>query len=329
MTTLIFGGAGFVGLNITERLLSDGKEVILFDPLTVPDHAVSAFSKLPGRLQMVTGDVCDQAAIAAVIKPGIDSVVLGSAITADAIREARDPETILQVNLMALPSILRACKDARVRRVVNLSSSAAYGRSAMEEASVTEHSPSQPTGLYGITKFASEMIGDRLADLWGMDFVSLRLSAVFGPWERATGVRDTTSAPFQITEAARLGRPALLPRPGIRDWVYAPDVACAIAQVIQASALEHRLYNVSSPDRWSALHWGEHLALLWPGFQCRLVQEGEVPTIDLYAATDRGALSVERLATELGWSARFGMVSSAEHLDAWLKRLTPSTKESS
>jgi UDP-glucose 4-epimerase len=329
MTTLIFGGAGFVGLNIAERLLSDGKDVILFDLLALPDDAASAFSKLPGRLQMVTGDVRDVAAIAAVFRQGIDAVVLGSAITADAIREAHDPETILQVNLMALPSILRACKDAGVRRVVNLSSSAAYGRSAMEEASVTEQSPSQPTGLYGITKFASEMIGDRLADLWGMDFVSLRLSAVFGPWERATGVRDTTSAPFQITETARLGRPALLPRPGMRDWVYAPDVAYAIAQVIQTPSLQHRLYNVSSPDRWSVLHWGQQLGLLRPGFQCRLVEDGEVPTIDLYAAADRGALSVGRLATELGWSARFGMVASAEHLDAWHKSFTPSTKESS
>ncbi len=329
MRTLIFGGTGFVGLNIAERLLTDGQDVLLFDQTALPDDAASVFAKLPGRLQVVTGDVRYTAAISAVITQGIDAVVLGSAVTADAPREARDPESILQVNLMPLPSILRACKDAGVRRVVNLSSAAAYGRAVMDVAHVTEESPPQPTGLYGITKLTSEMIGDRLAGLWGIDFVSLRLSAVFGPWERATGVRDTTSAPFQITQAARLGQPALLPRPGVRDWVYAPDVACAIAEVIKAPALLHRLYNVSSPERWSALDWGQHLASLRPGFECRLVHDGEAPNIDFYASTDRGALSVERLASELGWAARFGMRASAEHLDAWCQSFTTSTKESS
>jgi len=328
MTTLIFGGVGFVGLNIAERLLSDGKDVILFDLSALPDDAARVFAKLPGRLKVVCGDVRDNAAITAAVTQGINAVVLGSAITADAIREAHDPETILQVNLMPLPNILRACKFARVRRILNLSSSAAYGRSAMEFACVNEHSPAQPTGLYGITKLSSEMVGERLADLWGMDFVSLRLSAVFGPWERDTGVRDTTSAPFQITEAARLSTPALLARPGMRDWVYAPDVAHAIAIVLKAPSLQHRVYNVSSPERWSALNWGENLALLRPGFECRLVRASEVPNIDLYAPVDRGSLSVERIANELGWSARFGMSASVAHLDSWLRGVASSPKES-
>ena len=328
MTTLIFGGVGFVGLNIAERFLTDGKDVILFDQLALPDDAAAVFAKLPGRLKVVKGDVRDKAAIAAAVTDGIDAVVLGSAITADAIREAHDPETILQVNLMPLPSILRACKIANVRRILNLSSSAAYGRSAMEVDCVNEQSPSQPTGLYGMTKLSSEMIGERLADLWGIDFVSLRLSAVFGPWERVTGVRDTTSPNFQITESARLSTPALLARPGMRDWVYAPDVANAIATVLKASSLQHRLYNVSSPARWSALNWGENLALLRPGFECRLVRDSEVPNIDLYAPVDRGSLSVERISNELGWSARFGMKASVEHLDSWLRGVSSSTKES-
>jgi UDP-glucose 4-epimerase len=329
MTTLIFGGVGFVGLNIAERLLSDGKDVVLFDQSALPVNAANVFAELPGCLKVVSGDVRDNAAIAAVVAQGIDTVVLGSAITADATREARDPETILQVNLMPLPSILRACKLASVRRILNLSSSAAYGRSAMDLACVNENSPTQPTGLYGITKLSSEMIGERLADLWEMDFVSLRLSAVFGPWERATGVRDTTSAPFQITEAARLSKSALLARPGMRDWVYAADVADAVALVLKAPSLQHRIYNVSSPERWSALNWGEHLALLRPGFECRLVFDSEVPTIDLHTPVDRGSLSVYRLAKELGWSAQFGMTASVEHLDSWRRGFLSSTKESS
>ena len=329
MTTLLVGGAGFVGLNIAERLLADGDDVVVFDRLPLPCDAAAVFAKLPGRLQIITGDVMDPVAFNSAFNGGIDQVVLGAAVTADTSREARDPETILQINLMALPMLLRACKAAGVRRVVNLSSAAAYGQAAMGVTHVTEMTPPQPAGLYGITKFTSEMILGRLADLWSLDIVSLRLSAVFGPWERATGLRDTTSAPFQITEAARLGRPALFLRAGVRDWVYAPDVAQAVALVLRASALKHRLYNVSSPQTWSALAWGQQISALRPGFECRLAQGSEDPTINLYAPADRAPLSVDRLHNELGWQARFGLVDSAGHLDAWCQRFNPSSKESS
>jgi UDP-glucose 4-epimerase len=327
--TLIFGGAGFVGLNIAERLLAEGEAVVLFDRLPLPAAATAAFAALSGSLDVVQGDVADLEAITRAVTYEIDTVVLGSAVTADAARETRDPETILQVNLMALTPILRAARDAGVRRVINLSSAAAYGQAAVGVAMVDEDTPPQPTGLYGITKFTSEMIGGRLADLWSLDFVSLRLSGVFGPWERATGVRDTTSPQFQITEAARRGTPALLARPGLRDWVYAPDVARAVHAVAEAHSLKHRIYNVSAPQRWTALAWGERLAALRPGFECRLAHEGEAPTIDLHAPADRAPLSVARLQAELGWQAGFGMEASADHLDAWYRHHASSSKEAS
>ena len=325
--TLVFGGAGFVGLNIAERLLADGEAVVLFDRQPPPGAAIDAFATLPGSLEVVLGDVTDVNAVTHAMTYEVDTVVLGAAVTADAARETRDPETILQINLMALTPILRAARDAGVRRVINLSSAAAYGKAAMGVAMVDEDTPPQPTGLYGITKFTSEMIGGRLADLWSMGFVSLRLSGVFGPWERATGVRDTTSPQFQITEAARRGMPALLARPGLRDWVYAPDVAQAVHRVARASALKHRIYNVSAPESWSALAWGEQLAALRPGFECRLVDEGEAPTIDLHAPIDRAPLSVARLQDEYGWQAGFGMAASAWHLDAWCRRNESHAKE--
>ena len=326
MRTLIFGGAGFVGLNIAERLLSEGEAVVLFDRLPLPDAAVAAFAELPGSLEVIQGDVTDLQAITCALTYEIDAVVLGSAVTADAARETRDPETILQINLAALTPILRAARDAGVRRIVNLSSAAAYGRAAMDVAFVDETVAPQPTGLYGITKVASEMIGGRMAELWSLDFVSLRLSAVFGPWERSTGVRDTTSAMFQITEAARLGKAALLVRPGVRDWIYAPDVARAVHAVLQADSLAHRVYNVSTPVSWSALDWGQQLAARRPGFECRLAREGEAPTIDLHSAADRGALSVARLQEELGWQAGFGLAESVAHLDDWCRRHGSSSK---
>jgi UDP-glucose 4-epimerase len=180
-----------------------------------------------------------------------------------------------------------------------------------------EELPCDPVSLYAITKFASERVAARLAELWQFDIISVRLSGVFGPWERATGVRDTLSPQMQIWSVQRQGNEAILPRPGVRDWIYAPDVADAVALLIEAARPQHRLYNISTGLPWSALQWGERLAALNPGFVCRLAATGEMPTIDLHSDADRAPLSIARLENEFGWRAQFGCADSAEHLNAW------------
>ena len=318
MSILILGGAGFVGLNLAEAFLAKGRHVTVFDRSPPPPSACQAFERLPGRFEAVSGDVTDAAALGGVIVSGVDTLVLGAAVTAGAERDAREPRTVLAVNLASQVPALELARDAGVRRVVNLSSAAAYGAAGQREARLDETVPADPVGLYAVTKFASERVAARLGALWGMDVVSLRLSGVFGPWERATGWRDTLSPHLQAASLAEAGAPAFLGRPGLRDWIYAPDVAEAVVRVVEADRLAYPVYNVSAPERWSVLEWGRLLETAHPGFTCRLARDGEAPTIDLHGP-DRAPLGTGRLAAELGWTARFGMASSAEHYIAWRK----------
>ncbi|PTM41288.1 NAD(P)-dependent oxidoreductase [Bosea sp. 124] len=317
MKILIFGGSGFVGLNLAETMLGAGHEVVAFDRAPVPERAVAAFAGLPGRFETRLGDVTDEAAVAATVQLGTDLVVMGAAITAGRERDAREPATILEVNLLAQVPILAAARAAGVRRVVNLSSAAAYGAAGERVDELTEDTPGDPVGLYAITKWASERIGARLGDLWGLDVVSLRLSGVFGPWERATGVRDTLSPHCQILAAAAAGEPAILPRPGLRDWIYAPDVAAAVLAVAEAPTLGHGVYNVSTGSCFTLLDWGRRLAASFPGFVCRLAEPGEAATIDFHGPSDRAPLSVSRIASDLGWRAATEGLDSADRLAAW------------
>jgi UDP-glucose 4-epimerase len=320
MNILVVGGTGFVGLNIAETLLTRGHAVTLFDRAGLPAAAQRAFAGHGEKLKVVQGDVLDRQATADVIATGFDTIVLGAAITAGAERDASDPETILQVNLLAQTPILMAARRGGVRRVINLSSAGAYGATAFRHALLDEELPCDPVSLYAITKFASERVAARLAELWQTDMISVRLSGVFGPWERATGVRDTLSPQMQIWAAQQQRKEAILPRPGMRDWIYAPDVADSVTVLIEAARPRHRLYNISTGQSWSALQWGEHLAQLNPGFICRLAANGETPTVDLHSDADRAPLSVARLENEFGWRARFGCADSVEHFNAWSLR---------
>jgi UDP-glucose 4-epimerase len=255
--------------------------------------------------------------VEAVIATGYEAIILGAAITAGPAREASDPETVLQVNLLAQTPILIAARRFGVRRIINLSSAAAYGASAFRNALLDEGTPCDPASLYAITKFASEKVAARLAALWQCEIISVRLSAVFGPWERSNDVRDTPSPQAQILAAMQEGREAVLSRPGVRDWIYAVDVAEAVTFLIEASTPHHPLYNISTGVEWPALQWGQELAALHPGFICRLADPGEAATVNLHGPADRAPLSVSRLTEEFGWRARFGCADSAADLSRW------------
>ncbi len=317
MRILIFGGTGFVGINIAAALLARGHQVTLFDRSPLPRAAMRAFATYGPALSILAGDVTIASAVEKVMEKGFDAIVLGAAITAGPAREAADPHSILHVNLMAQLPILMAAQRNRVGRIINPSSGSAYGAAAFRHALLDEEIPCEPVSLYAVTKYASERVAARLAALWQADIISVRLSGVFGPWERDTGVRDTLSPQFQIIEALRRKRPAVLARPGVRDWIYAPDVGDAVAVLIGASKLRHKLYNISTGREWTALQWGQHLSDRHPGFVCRLAQAGEIPTIDLHSEVDRAPLSISRMEEEFGWRARFDCADSAAALSDW------------
>ncbi|MBH5399873.1 NAD(P)-dependent oxidoreductase [Bradyrhizobium sp. CNPSo 4010] len=316
MRVVIFGGTGFVGVNLASALLARGHRVMLYDRKQLPEAAHRSLVDHGERFSVVQGEITDSDRIEALIAQGCDSIVLGAAITAGERLERAASSSILEINVMAQLPILTLAIRHRVHRVVNLSSAAAYGAAGQRYQLLDEETPCEPLSLYALSKFASERVVARYAELWGGDFISVRLSAVFGPWERIGKVRDTPSLQFQILAEFDRGAPAILPTPGFKDWIYAIDVAEAVALLLEAERPRYRLYNISSGTSWSALQWGEAFARLHPPLQCRLAVPEEKTFIEQHGP-DRAPLSVERMASEFGWRARFGCTESASDMSVW------------
>jgi len=316
MRVVIFGGTGFVGLNLAGTLLARGHHVTLYDRKQLPETAQRSLADHGERLRLVRAEILDTERIGALVASGCDAIVLGAAITAGEHLERTATESILQINVLAQIPILSAAIRHRVRRVINLSSAAAYGAAGQRYRILDEETPCDPVSFYALSKFTSERSVARHAELWEREFLSVRLSAVFGPWERIGKVRDTPSMQFQILAEFNRGKPAILHEPGVKDWVYATDVAEALAVLLEAEQPQHRLYNISSGMEWSALQWGEAFAALYPGLQCRLAAPGEKTFVKLHGPR-RAPLSVARLAQEFGWRARFGCAESAADLSRW------------
>ena len=208
--------------------------------------------------------------------------------------------------------------------MINISSGSAYGDGGYAEsgaiAPIDEYATrALPTTLYSVTKFASEGVCRRLAELNGLDVLSVRLAIIFGPWERDSGFRDTLSAPMQTAAIALAGGTATVARRDARDWTYSRDVATALCALMAAPTHSFDVYNVSAGRTCSLLDWGEALSAHFPGFSCRLCEEDESPTVDLHGDRDRLLMSPQRLAGDIGHKVAGDIGTTTTDFATWLK----------
>jgi UDP-glucose 4-epimerase/UDP-glucuronate 4-epimerase len=326
MTNLIIGGAGFVGLNLVEAGLRRADKVIAFDRSPLPETAARSFALLPGELCIVQGDVTNQDDILRVIKDNkVAHIFHGAAVTAGQKREEEEPELVLSVNTIGLINTLKASKVAgTVKRIINVSSGSAYGDGGFGDTGWTGRldeykTVDDPITLYAISKYASERIARRLGKVMALDVCNVRLSAIFGPWEYDTGLRDTLSAPMQASLLALSGSVAILSRKESRDWTYSRDVAEALFALMDNKSLNYDLYNITSGSPWSVQDWCDCLVKTFPNFSYKFAGDNDEPNVDLFGERDRLTMSSEKLIQDTGYILSDNVEKMYGDFEKWIQ----------
>lgn len=324
MTTLITGGAGFVGLNIAERLLTNGQDVVIFDRSTQPTSLGLALDKLPGKLEWVTGSVIDMPSIMRVFhRHDVTRVVHGAAITAGIIREATQASDIAAVNLLGTINVLEAAVRCEMPCVVQLGTGSVYGPTVKHKGLLDEERDlPKPESLYGITKYAAELTALRYRTTRDLNVTVARLGVVFGRYEYDTGVRDTLSAPLALAGMAQRGEHAKVFDGLPDDWVYANDVAMAVEQLLQESRTPSPVYHVSTGSAWSIRDWCERLREAYPGFSYELVNQQDQANVGKLTPSKRPPFSIERMTRELGYQPTYLAEKAFEDYHRWYGQLT-------
>ena len=154
----------------------------------------------------------------------------------------RDPELATRVNVQGSVSLLELAREFGVRRFVFGSSLSIYGTWPADQV-VSEADRAAPEDLYGAAKLYVENCGAAYRDLYGMEFVSLRIGRVVGP-----GAQSTTSAwRSQIFESLGTRDPVVIDVP-YAEWervmvAYVGDVAEMLVALLQAARPKHSIYN--------------------------------------------------------------------------------------
>jgi dihydroflavonol-4-reductase len=207
----VTGGTGFIGGHVVRKLRERGDDVVAL--VRSPEKG-QALADLGAEL--VTGSLTDRDVIRGAME-GCDAVIHGAAIYEVGIPESQR-RPMYEANVVGTENVLGAALEAKVPRVVYISTIAAFGNTQGEVVDETYEHPGQSfTSYYEQTKYEAHQIARRLI-AEGLPCVIVQPGGVYGP-------KDHSAVGKQMTDFVRGRLPALaFPDVGM-NMVHVEDVA--------------------------------------------------------------------------------------------------------
>ena len=259
---VVFGGAGFIGSNWTERLLrTTGAQVHVFDNLSRPgsrhnlDHLREVAGEVAGargRLQITVGDVRDAELVSSAVKPASEIYQFAAQVAVTT--SLADPRQDFEVNLGGTFNVLEAARQhGRNPFLLFTSTNKVYGNICVsdtvgpggtgskgcdERQALDFHSP------YGCSKGAADQYVRDYARIYGLHSVVFRMSCIAGP--RQAGSADQGWVAHFLYSALE-GRPLTIYGDGrqVRDVLHVADLLRAFeAAYARRKVTAGQIYNI-------------------------------------------------------------------------------------
>ena len=220
MKALITGGAGFIGSNLVDKLITENIEVVILDNLST-----GKFENIHQDAIFLKKDLCSISSEELIdILMGVD-VVFHLAALARVQPSIDNPMPYNDANVTATLNILHASYKAKVKRVVYSASSSCYGDTT--KMPQIENDPIRPLSPYGLQKYIGELYCRMFSDVYNLDTVSLRYFNVYGERMSLSGAYCLVTGIF--ARQMKEGKDLTITNDGKqkRDFTYVGDVVQA------------------------------------------------------------------------------------------------------
>ena len=232
MRILVTGGAGFVGSHYVRTLLAGGypgfrdARVTVLDKLTYAGNLANLEPVTHNpRLTFVRGDICDGGLLADIV-PGHD-LVINFAAESDVDRSIVSASSFVTANVLGLQVLLQACLDAKVQRVVQVSTDEVYG--SVASGSWTEDAPLEPNSPYSAAKAGGDLMARAYARTHGLEVSITRCCNNYGPYQFPEKV-----IPLFVTNLLDgLKVPLYGDGQNVRGWIHVDDHCRGIQMVAE------------------------------------------------------------------------------------------------
>ncbi len=234
-TVLVTGAAGFIGSNLSKRLLQDIPNICVVGVDSVTDYydvnikygRLREIEKLGGRWSFEKVNIADKEGLDALFEKYSPSVVVNLAAQAGVRYSITNPGAYVESNLIGFYNILEACRHYGVEHLVYASSSSVYGSNKKVPYS-TEDKVDNPVSLYAATKKSNELLAHAYSKLYNIPSTGLRFFTVYGPAGRPD------MAYFGFTNKLVKGETIQIFNYGhcMRDFTYVDDIVEGVIRVM-------------------------------------------------------------------------------------------------
>jgi UDP-glucuronate 4-epimerase len=248
MKILVTGAAGFIGSNVSQRLLARGDIVVGLDNLN--DYydvnlkkARLAKIEVHSNFKFVKANLEDRPVIETLFKEEKFDKVIHLAAQAGVRYSIENPHAYIDSNIVGTTNILEGCRHNEVQHLVYASSSSVYGLNADMPFSI-HHNVDHPISLYAASKKANELMAHTYSHLYDLPTTGLRFFTVYGPWGRPD------MALFLFTKAILNGDPIKVFNNGNmrRDFTYIDDIVEGVVRVTDNTAKANPDWSGKNPD---------------------------------------------------------------------------------
>lgn len=244
-TVLVTGGAGFIGSNLADRLLSEGARVRILDNFATGFQ--ENLDEIAGDFEFIEGDVADPEVVAAAVE-GVEMIFHEAALPSVP-RSVEDPVSTHQACVEGTFNLLLAARSAGVRKFIYAASSSAYGdQPTLPKAETMAPAPMSP---YAVAKLTGEYYASAFYRVYGLETVSLRYFNVFGP-------RQNPSSPYSGVISRFIDALMTDSRPVIygdgeqsRDFTFIDNVVDANIKAAKSQKAPGLVMNAANGERIS------------------------------------------------------------------------------
>jgi UDP-glucose 4-epimerase len=247
MRVLVTGGAGYIGSVVTEELVKDGHETVVYDRLS-KGHREAI---VPGA-RFVQGELADDATLRKTLSAYRIEAVIHMAADSLVGESCAHPAKYYRNNVVAGLILLDAMRESEVNRIVFSSSAATYGEA--DKKPIKETALNNPTNPYGESKLAFEHAMRWYTEAYALRYASLRYFNAAGASESCGEDHDPETHIIPIALQVAAGKREFVEIYGddyrtpdgtcVRDYVHVIDLARAHILALNVLDEGSRIYNL-------------------------------------------------------------------------------------
>ena len=296
MKVLITGGAGFIGSNLSEKLVKLGYKVTVIDNLST--GRLNNLKKIKNKIKFINYDISKDSKRFRNFFKNV-KWVFHLAGLADIVPSIREPKKYFKANVEGTLNVVNAARDKKVKKLIYAASASCYG--IPKKFPTNEKAKIDTKYPYALTKFLGEKLVIDWFKIYKANNLSLRFFNVYGPKSRTTGAYG---AVFGVFLAQKLfNKPLTIVGNGrqTRDFVHVYDLVKGLIKAAKKGK-PGKIYNIGSGKETKIIH----IAKLIGGKRIFIPKRPGEP--------ERSLACIKKIKKELNWGPKISIEQGVSEL---------------